>query len=271
METPRVSQPSSQTERQSHQSLPSATGSSTRREHDFVLNESQSAEKRRSEWTRAPLELVDRRRLASTVLLWIAVMLNLAVFYAVQSWLPKILSRFNHIPSTAVAATAATTLGGIAAAALIGTMMHKRSAFGMLGVVYLIGAVFIAGFAFALTHADDTLLVVAAFLTGTCVTGGQMSVIALTTQLYPLWIRPTGVGWALGVGRVGGILGPLLVGFALSDGVTAETVFLVMGCGLLLASAVVFGLSKASASIRLDVPAPQAGQLSSPTSGTVNG
>lgn len=194
-------------------------------------------------------ELLRRHWLPSTALLWAAFMLNLGVFYAVQSWLPSILGRLGHPPSVAVAATALTTIGGIVAATLIGPSMDRRGPFGTLGVVYLLGAAFVALLAFAVTGASGPLLV-AAFLTGTCITGGQMSVIALAAVLYPPMLRPAGVGWALGIGRIGGILGPLLIGSALAAGVPARTVFLVMGGVLVVAGAAVFALARTSRAVR---------------------
>ncbi|MFI5610269.1 MFS transporter [Amycolatopsis sp. NPDC051903] len=199
---------------------------------------------------RSPLvELLRRHWLASTALLWLAFMLNLGVFYAVQSWLPTILGRLGHAPSTAVLATALTTIGGIAAALVIGPLMDRRGPFGTLGVVYLLGAVFVSVLAFAVTG-QSWLVLGAAFLAGTCVTGGQMSVVALATVLYPPRIRPTGVGWALGIGRIGGILGPLLVGFALGGGAAPRTVFVVMGVVFLVASGAVLALARVSRSVR---------------------
>lgn len=203
-----------------------------------------------SEDTRSPLVEVFRRHwLPSTLLLWSAFTLNLAVFYAVQSWLPTVLGRLGHPASTAVGATALTTVGGIAAAMLIGPAMDRRGPFKTLGVVYLAGAVLIAALAFALTGGSTGLLV-AAFLAGTCVTGGQMSVIALATVLYPPRTRSTGVSWALGVGRVGGIVGPLLVGLALGAGVAARSVFLIMAAAFVVAGLVVFLLDKTSRAVR---------------------
>jgi MFS transporter, AAHS family, 4-hydroxybenzoate transporter len=194
--------------------------------------------------TRAPvIELLRRHWLLSTALLWVAFTLNLGVFYAIQSWLPTILGRLGHSAPTAIAATALTTVGGILAAMVIGTSMDRRGAFGTLGVVYLLGAVFVAVLGFALTG-SSVFLLAAALLAGTCVTGGQMSVIALATVLYPPQIRSTGVGWALGVGRAGGIVGPLIVGVALGADVAPQSVFLVMAAAFLLASGTVFALGK---------------------------
>ncbi|WP_432853670.1 MFS transporter [Amycolatopsis sp. CA-161197] len=200
-------------------------------------------------------DVLGRNRLAATLLLWLAFALNLGVFYAVLSWLPTVLLRLGHPTSTAVTATALVTVGGIVAALVIGPAMDKRGAFATLGTVYLIGSALIAVLGFALTGSSG-LLLVAAFLAGTCVTGGQMSVIALAAVLYPPRIRSTGVGWALGIGRAGGIVGPLLVGAALGAGAGARVVFLVMAAVFLLASGTVAVMSRVSRPA--EVPVPQA-------------
>ncbi|MEV5172593.1 MFS transporter [Streptomyces flaveolus] len=209
-----------------------------RREADAVTTE------------RAPLlELFRRHRLPGTALLWLAFMLNLAVFYAMQSWLPSVLAQLGHSQSTAVAATALTTVGGIVAATFIGPSMDKHGPFGTLGVVYLLGAVFVALLGAAVDGGAGGLLLTA-FLAGTCVTGGQMSVIALAAVLYPPRMRTTGIGWALGIGRIGGIAGPLLVGVALDSGVAVRVVLLAMAGAFLVASLVVVALSKVSRTVR---------------------
>lgn len=88
------------------------------------------------------------------------------------------------------------------------------------------------------------MLLVTAFFTGACVTGGQMSVIALATVLYPPHMRSAGVGWALGMGRLGGVAGPLLVGIALGGGIAPQQVFLVMAGALVIAGVSVLALGR---------------------------
>jgi AAHS family 4-hydroxybenzoate transporter-like MFS transporter len=63
------------------------------------------------------------------------------------------------------------------------------------------------------------------FASGMGVIGGQTVANALTADYYPTAIRSTGIGWALGIGRVGSILGPILGGYLLPPGGNTRHVF----------------------------------------------
>jgi MFS transporter, AAHS family, 4-hydroxybenzoate transporter len=149
-------------------------------------------------------------RAAGTLLLWFVYILNLAEFYALQSWLPSILTNL-HFPLEAVVwATSLMTIGGIAAAFLVGPAMDRIGAYASLASLYAVGILFTALMAFALSQ-PEWLLLTASFFAGFCISGGQKSAIALAAVYYPTEIRSTGVGWALGIGRIGGIAGPIIV------------------------------------------------------------
>ena len=53
------------------------------------------------------------------------------------------------------------------------------------------------------------------FIAGWCVVGGQPGMNALSASYYPTYLRATGVGAGLGVGRIGAIVGPYIVGVLL--------------------------------------------------------
>ena len=195
------------------------------------------------------VELLRRRWIASTLLLWVAFIANLAAFYSIQSWLPSIVGSLGKEQPVIIGATVLTTIGGIVAATVIGPTMDRISPFLTLGVVYLLGAVFVALLGMAL-GGSTWMLLVAAFLSGTCVTGGQMSIVALAALIYPPGLRSTGVGWALGIGRVGGIVGPILVGLAIGAGVEPSVVFMVIAAVLVAAGASVLMLGRRSAAER---------------------
>jgi AAHS family 4-hydroxybenzoate transporter-like MFS transporter len=177
-------------------------------------------------------------RTLGTVVLWIIFFLNLAEFYALQSWLPTILTNL-HYPLTSVAlATTLTTVGGIVIAIVIGPAMDRLGPYRSLAVLYFCGVFFVALMGVALSQ-PEWVLMMATFFAGCCVSGGQKSVIALSAVFYPAPIRSTGVGWALGIGRVGGIGGPLLIGLLLSWHLSPGSLFYAASIPMLLAGLLV--------------------------------
>lgn len=176
--------------------------------------------------------------LLGTILLWLVFAINLAMFYGLQSWLPTILHEHGYSAGTLATAASMTTIGGIVVAFIVGPAMDRLGAYGALGTLYLLGCGFLVLMSFTL-GASIWVVLVATFLIGCAVSGGQKSVIALATTFYPEEIRSTGVGWALGVGRLGGIAGPLILGGMLSAGWTHQQLFVTLAipsalCGLIV-------------------------------------
>jgi len=64
------------------------------------------------------------------------------------------------------------------------------------------------------------------FLIGCCTTGSMTVINGMTAALYPARVRNTGMGWALGIGRLGGIGGPWLGGLLLGLGWPPRQIFL---------------------------------------------
>jgi AAHS family 4-hydroxybenzoate transporter-like MFS transporter len=188
---------------------------------------------------RAPEVKAPLRRLFSggmgygTLLLWGVFLINLGEFYALQSWLPTILHGFHYPQSTVVMATTLTTVGGIVAAFIVGPAMDRINPYWSLVTLYVVGFLFTGSVGLALQGALP-LLLTATFLAGLCISGGQKSVISLAAVFYPAAIRSTGVGWALGIGRLGGIAGPLVVGVALTAGLAPRAVFYLLAVPMLV-------------------------------------
>ena len=168
--------------------------------------------------------VVSAGRRAGTALLWFVFIINLAEFYALQSWLPTVLTRFDYAIADVALVTSLTTTGGIVAAFVVGPAMDRIGSYAPLVLVYVAGALFVALTGATLASARWMLLTVA-FFAGFCVSGGQKSLIALAAVFYPAPVRSTGVGWALGVGRIGGIGGPLLFGMLLGRSAPAAAFY----------------------------------------------
>lgn len=193
---------------------------------------------------RVPLaQLFTRRWLAGTVLLWIAFAINLAEVYALQSWLPTLFVKAGYPTSAVVAATTLTMVGGIAAAFVIGPAMDRIGAAQTLSVLYLVGFLCIGFVGFALSMPIWVVLVVN-FFAGCATSGGQKSAAAYTSLFYPAYMRSTGIGWGLGVGRIGGIIGPIVVGLAVAAGWSNRTLFMVVAVPMLVGAVIVLALPR---------------------------
>jgi len=200
---------------------------------------------------------------AATLLLWMVFIINLAEFYALQSWLPTILTGLHYPISTVALATSLTTAGGIAAAFIVGPAMDRLSPYGSLSIVYLGAVVCLALLGAAVTRAGWMLLP-AAFFAGFCVSGGQKSVIALAACFYPAPVRSTGVGWALGIGRIGGVAGPWLFGMLLGMNLTPANAFYIAASPMLLAAAAVMFMGRLGRPQRAIIDTRRSPQYSAP-------
>ncbi|PXW24847.1 MFS transporter [Paraburkholderia caballeronis] len=187
--------------------------------------------------------LVRGRAAAGTFLLWIVFFLNLAEFYFMQSWLPTMLTGLQYAPSTVVWVTALPTIAGVLSAVPLGLAMDRVGPYATLTTLYVVGGVFMWLVAGAFSGSVAWLMVTV-FCAGFCISGGQKSVIALAAVYYPQSLRSTGVGWALGLGRLGGIAGPLVAGMLYAAHWTPAEIFAFSAWPVLAAAVGVFAMGR---------------------------
>lgn len=153
-------------------------------------------------------------RAAGTILLWIPNFMNLLLMYVILNWLPALLRAAGMSVSDGVTATSFFSLGGILGTFSEGFLIKFGGPFRILLAEFGLCGLLIASI--AMTADSWTLVVILAFMLGFLVIGAQAGLNVLAAQFYPTFIRSTGVGWALGMGRIGSIVGPLLAGVLLS-------------------------------------------------------
>ena len=180
-----------------------------------------------------------------TLLLWLINFLSLLTIYFINSWLPSLL-RTLGIP-TAQAILAATMfqlggiVGGLGSAPLVNRFGTERVVAAMLamggGWLILIG----------LTTVPTSALAFFIFGAGLGISAAQLGVNALSGAAYPHAIRNTGTGWALGVGRLGNIAGPLFGGILLSLGWAPKNMLLLIALPAFLLSLILLALARARA------------------------
>jgi AAHS family 4-hydroxybenzoate transporter-like MFS transporter len=131
-------------------------------------------------------------------------------------------------------------VGGVAGTLTLGRLIDRFS-FNALALTYLAAAAAIVAIGYA-GHAVG-LAALAIFCAGFGIVGGQIAANALTAMFYPTAIRATGVGWALGVGRAGSIIGPLIGGALLAMQWASQPLFLAASLPALCAAAAAWALA----------------------------
>jgi MFS transporter, AAHS family, 4-hydroxybenzoate transporter len=163
-------------------------------------------------------------RAARTILLWVPYFMNLLVLYFVISWLPSVLLMNGHSVALGIHAVTAFSLGGIIGSLLQGRMMNSSGAAKVLLAEFAIYEALVVSL--AIFPLSTAVIIVATFGMGAVVQGAQAGLNSLAAEIYPTPVRATGVGWALGVGRVGSILGPAVGGVMLSAHWSPQHIFL---------------------------------------------
>jgi AAHS family 4-hydroxybenzoate transporter-like MFS transporter len=187
------------------------------------------------------VHLFDQGRTLTTLLFWIVFFMSLLDLYLLSNWLPTVLNDLGASISVAAAVGAMLQVGGVVGTFTLGNVIDRFS-FRALALTYLIASVAIVAIGFS-GH-SIALITVAIFCAGFCIVGGQIASNALTATYYPTTMRATGVGWALGIGRVGSIVGPLVGGIMLSNHVSVETLFVTAAIPAICACLAAIGLSR---------------------------
>lgn len=166
----------------------------------------------------------DGRR-ATTLLLWLMHFANLAILYFLANWLPTLVKEAGLPLRTSVIAGAILQGASVAGALCLARLITRYGFFRVLPVSYLAGTVAIALIGQVATSPPTLFATV--FVVGFCVIGGLNGINALAVSSYPASLRTTGIGWALGVGRFGSILAPVLGGILLANQWSIGALFLV--------------------------------------------
>lgn len=185
----------------------------------------------------------------ATTMLWVLWFMVVFSYYGMFLWLPSVMvmKGFSLIQSFeyVLIMTLAQLPGYFTAAWFIEKMGRK-----WVLAVYLCGTALSAlAFGFA---TDATMLVVFGMLLSFFNLGAWGAMYAYTPENYPTVIRGTGVGMAAAVGRIGGIIGPLLVGSLTVAGYGLGPIFTIFAVAIAIAVVAVLVLGKETKQLEID-------------------
>lgn len=145
----------------------------------------------------------------STVMFWVAFFMCLFMVYALSSWLTKLMAAAGYSLGSALTFVLVLNVGAIVGAVGGGWLADRFHIKKVLAGMYALAAVSITLLGYRMPT-EALFLVVG--LAGASTIGTQIVANAYAGQFYPMAVRATGLGWALGIGRSGAILAPIVIG-----------------------------------------------------------
>ena len=178
-----------------------------------------------------------------TILLWILTFTTLLLGYFLVNWTPLLLADAGLDHHQAIMGVVALNLGGILGGFIIGRISDRRGPFMALATAFFIGSIFVATVGFMIESTADTLLALI-FVVGFCVFGAQLNLSAISANYYPVFMRSTGIGWNMGIGRFGSVVGPTIGGAMIAYGLSRGDMFISAAVPAVLAAVIVLIMAR---------------------------
>jgi benzoate transport len=166
---------------------------------------------------------------ATTIVVTLAYFFHITTFYFIVKWIPKIVVDLGFAASSAAGVLVWTNMGGATGGAVVGLLTQKYKVVPLTIGILLLSTVAVT--IFGRTPADLDQLKRICFIAGFCTNGGIIGLYAIIAQAFPTQVRASGTGFAIGVGRGGSVLAPILAGLLFSAGYSLSTTALVLAMG----------------------------------------
>jgi MFS transporter, AAHS family, 4-hydroxybenzoate transporter len=189
------------------------------------------------------LELFRRGYARRTLLLWACFFISLITLFGVSNWLATLLDQIGINAGEIAMINAVGQTGGLVGSVAGARLIMRQPPMRTAAAFYVPAALLVAAYAFAGPHVP--VLAVVAFAGSFFLIGAQNILNATAGQLYPPRMRATGVGWGIGVGRIGGVIGPLIVGSLIAAGWSPQAVFIAAGLPILVTAGFALALRAA--------------------------
>jgi len=179
------------------------------------------------------MALLTTARRNNTLRLWLAFMLNSLTVYFIFSWVPKIVVDSGLPLEQGILAGLMVNAGAVIGIPTLGYLSGTRGLRPLILTFLLLGTGCVGLYGFV--GQSVPLLLSVGFLIGFFVMGGFIGLYAVAARIYPTELRTTGIGWTIGVGRIGAIMGPYLGGIMIALQWSTATNFVFFALPLLVA------------------------------------
>ncbi|AIT81786.1 MFS transporter (plasmid) [Novosphingobium pentaromativorans US6-1] len=169
-----------------------------------------------------------------TIVLTLAYFCHIMTFYYILKWIPKIVVDMGYVASRAGDVLVWANVGGLLGAALLSVMTYRFGVRALVITAMLASTVLVSLFGQGQATLGGLALVAAA--AGFCTNAAVVGLYALFARGFPTSVRAGGTGFAIGIGRGGAALGPIVAGLLFNAGLGLGYVSLLMAMGSLIAA-----------------------------------
>ncbi|MGO1165079.1 MAG: MFS transporter [Janibacter sp.] len=161
-----------------------------------------------------------------TLLFWAATFCALLLVYGLNTWLPQLMREAGYPLGSALSFLLVFNLGSIIGSLIAGPIADRIGSKPVIAVSFGLAAVCAVWLSFSPSVIPLYILLA---IGGHGAIGTQNLINPFVTGYYPAAVRSTGIGWSLGIGRFGAILGPLVGGWILSSSLGLDWNFYFFG------------------------------------------
>ena len=179
-------------------------------------------------------DIFNKRLFATTIVVTLAYFFHITTFYFILKWVPKIIVDMGFEASSAAVVLTWANVGGALGGALFG-FFALRFKLKFLTIGILIASIIMLSI-FGQSPSDITTLAWLEALAGMCTNAGVVGLYSIFAYAFPTHVRAFGTGFAIGIGRGGAVISPMIAGFLFNTGFSLSTVAVVMAMGSLLAA-----------------------------------
>jgi benzoate transport len=167
-----------------------------------------------------------------TVLVTAAYFLHITTFYFILKWVPKIVVDMGFTPSSAAGVLVWANVGGASGGAVLGLLSLRFGLKHLTMLVLVMSTIMVT--VFGRGQADLAQLSLVCAVTGFCTNAGVVGLYGILAQAFPTHVRATGTGFAVGTGRAGAMLAPIIAGYLFRGGYGLQFVAIAMSAGSLV-------------------------------------
>ena len=175
-----------------------------------------------------------------TLALWLTFFLCFICLYFLLSWIPKMLVDAGFGEQQSLMGGTAFNLGAIFGVILVGFLATRLSISSVIGVFLASSGLLMI--VYAVSPPNFSLLLTIIFVIGILQQGGFTGLYAVAAKVYPTDIKATGIGWAIGLGRFGAVVGPYLAGVMIAGGASMQMNFVVFAIPMIAGGLVAWSL-----------------------------